>query len=150
MLLASLGIDDPEAVFKTASLDQIANIGQNFQRLARSGRALRDNPGEVSDGYHTFNELYEHRCVLFIALLKCEARTGWISKLHHDGSSFDGWFVAGLRLPTGNVTYHLPNSMWETAVAANVWVRDRAPEWDGHTSADVVTRLREWIEARLD
>lgn len=29
---------------------------------------LLPNAGEVSDGYHTFDELYEHRVALFIAL----------------------------------------------------------------------------------
>lgn len=24
--------------------------------------------GDISDGYHTFDELYEHRCLLFIRL----------------------------------------------------------------------------------
>ena len=28
-----------------------------------------DIRGAISDGYHTFNKLYEHRCVLFAALV---------------------------------------------------------------------------------
>lgn len=103
--------------------------------------------GKVSDGYHTFDELYEHRCTLFLALLKAYGRSGWISKVHHDGSEWAGWFIAGMALPAGDVTYHLPTAMWETAVATGACVRDRAPEWDGHTSADVVKRVQAWIHA---
>lgn len=44
------------------------------------------DPGEISDGYHTFNELYQHRCALFLALM---ASNPSISK-HHDGSEWDG------------------------------------------------------------
>ncbi len=46
--------------------------------------------GETSDGYHTFNELYEHRHWLFLCLLAGHAGIYpmWMSKAHYDGSSF--------------------------------------------------------------
>jgi hypothetical protein len=95
--------------------------------------------GEVSDGYHTFDELYEHRFALFLALLR-ELGTGWRSHLHADGSGYEGWFLVGASLPTGDITYHLPEREWEQTG----WLTtlERAPAWDGHTSADVVERLR--------
>ena len=40
--------------------------------------------GQTSDGYHTFDELYDHRIALFCTLLKFV--DGWKSKLHEDGS----------------------------------------------------------------
>ncbi len=102
--------------------------------------------GEISDGYHTFNELYDHRCTLFLALIQRVPSMSWISKKHDDGSSFDGWFIAGMRLPSGDVTYHLPEKMWDLAVKTGAELRNFAPKWDGHKSQDVVIRLQEWIK----
>lgn len=95
----------------------------------------------ISDGYHTFGELYEHRCRLFIALCHQMFLEAWKSKKHSDGSEWDGWFVAGIH-PTGRsapITYHLPISMWNDLKVDPV---DKAPEWDGHTPADVLERLK--------
>lgn len=108
----------------------------------------------TSDGYHTFKELYEHRHALFIKLCReirlklCreirhhdEEGYVWRSKLHSDGSAFEGWFIMGIGLALGEqVSYHLPMSLWgETEFAQT---RERAPEFDGHTSADVLERLQ--------
>lgn len=100
--------------------------------------------GETSDGYHTFSELYEHRHALFIVLQG--HRESWMSKKHHDGSEMDGWFIAGLELPTGTITYHLPMRLWDTCVKNGAEVMENAPEWDGHTSKDVVNRLMRYAE----
>ena len=116
------------------------------------------------DGYHTFDELYDHRIALYIALCrKVNAedeqakslkafkegfafdRNGWIrkvwrSKLHANGSGYGGWFILGIDEAEGEqISYHLPMSKWnETGFAETL---DRAPEWDGHTSDNVLTRL---------
>lgn len=96
----------------------------------------------ISDGYHTFGELYEHRIELFIALCARNTDVAWKSKLHHGGTSIEGWFIMGLYQVKGfQITYHLPMSYWDRC--AFVLTLDRAPEWDGHTSADVIKRLRE-------
>ena len=100
---------------------------------------------KISDGYHTFGELYEHRITLFIALCASKMDSAhsevWRSKLHSDGSNFDGWFVLGVGKEKGHqITYHLPMSKWhDTEFAEDL---ERAPEFDGHTSADVLERLR--------
>ena len=99
---------------------------------------------KVSDGYHDFGELYQHRIALFLAL--CRALGGgWKSQVHTDGSAYDGWFIAGVTLPvegiarTVAITYHLPQRYWDQA--QHLRTLDRAPAWDGHTSAEVVRRL---------
>lgn len=99
--------------------------------------------GETSDGYHSFNELYEHRHALFFALMLSngDERKAWMSKLHDDGSSFDGWFIAGMGLSTGLITYHLPMRLWDRFASAGFDVLEKAPKWDGHTSNDVINRL---------
>jgi hypothetical protein len=103
--------------------------------------------GEISDGFHTFNELYDHRCTLFLALMSSNPALSWISAKHHDGSEWEGWFIAGMELPTGDVTYHLPTSMMGAAMNTGCRVLDCGKEWEGHTASDVVTRLREWVHS---
>lgn len=104
-----------------------------------------EETGKISDGYHTFDELYEHRITLFIALCKnldgYKYANAWRSKLHSDGTSFDGWFILGINKEKGEqITYHLPISKWEeTNFAEDL---EKAPEWDGHTSNDVLERLK--------
>ena len=94
---------------------------------------------QVSDGYHTFAELYEHRVALFLALAQALG-TGWRSLLHADGTSFEGWFIAGLSLPVvGEITYHLPIAMWKQS--GFIHTCEKAPSWDGHTPNNVVERL---------
>lgn len=100
--------------------------------------------GQVSDGFHTFDELYEHRCLLFLLVLSLNEYGGWKSKLHDDGTMFDGWFIAGYDdLKGGPITYHLPISLWSMARCKSL---DRAPKWDGHTPADVCKRIKEQLE----
>lgn len=100
------------------------------------------------DGYHTFAELYEHRIALYISLCRNisiqrgDWRSVWRSKLHSDGSSYDGWFILGIGREKGHqITYHIPNIWWDitTGFAETL---DKAPEFDGHTSDDVLARLK--------
>jgi hypothetical protein len=102
---------------------------------------------EVSDGYHTFGELYDHRCLLFVALVKAHPELAWRSRLHDDGTSEPGWWAGGLHLPAGDISYHLPDALWPLLDGVNVNTLERAPKWDGHTSADVLNRLKKWLEA---
>jgi hypothetical protein len=103
------------------------------------------NTNLISDGYHSFGELYNHRITLFIALCALYDDTGlayvWRSKKHSDGSVMEGWFVMGINDEHGKqITYHLPMSEWDnTSFASDL---PFAPPWDGHTSEDVLNRLR--------
>lgn len=103
-----------------------------------------DDAGVVSDGYHTFNELYAHRIALFIALAKSHADISWKAIKHEDGTSMDGWFIAGMHLPTGDISYHLPDEVWDRLDLVEPLTK--APKWDGHTPADVVRRINEWVD----
>lgn len=103
---------------------------------------MSQDTGKISDGSHTFDELYEHRHALFIALCyeRQENTKVWRSKLHSDGSFLPGWFVLGLGKQKGyQITYHLPLSKWEITNFAETL--ERAPEYDGHSSQDVLERL---------
>ena len=94
--------------------------------------------GNVSDGYHTFNELYEHRSLLFIGLMKGNPGVSWRAISHEDKTNYPGWFVGGMNLSTGTITYHLPIEWWNKV---NVMQYETAPPYDGHTSDDVIERL---------
>lgn len=113
--------------------------------MADNQLILPCNVGDVSDGYHTFNELYAHRCTLFLAFLTL-ANNGWYSEKHHDGSDLPGWFIAGVELEENTqITYHLPNTYLRIA-SERLDYREFAPEWDGHTANDVLTRITNWID----
>lgn len=98
---------------------------------------------EISDGYHTFDELYDHRITLYIALCKAlnDKEYIWRSSVHSDGSNYDGWFLLGIRdLPGKQITYHIPNERWEeTNFAQTLKI---APLFDGHTSQEVLERIK--------
>lgn len=101
----------------------------------------------ISDGYHTFGELYEHRIQIFITLCRimsseCSGFGGiWRAKRHNDGSEYEGWFCMGIGKAEGEqITYHLPISSWGECNFAETL--ETAPPWDGHTSADVLERLK--------
>ena len=98
--------------------------------------------GSTSDGYHTFDELYEHRHWLFLSLMKAVPERAWASRLHSDGSSFDGWFIAGIELSDGKqISYHLPDRLWSDIEHLGVQTTS-PPHWDGHLGDNVITRLR--------
>lgn len=98
---------------------------------------------DVSDGYHTFGELYRHRIGIFILATSLIAKNGgdvWKSIKHSDGSIWDEWFILGVgRFAGEQITYHLPLQYWDKIPFAKVL--EMAPEWDGHTSDDVLQRI---------
>ncbi len=95
--------------------------------------------GEISDGYHTFNELYDHRMILFSVICNQNPEISWKSKKHHDGTMFDNYFIVGIDTPGGQATYHYHMENWEHFKVKEL---EKAPEWDGHTSHDVRNRIR--------
>lgn len=94
--------------------------------------------GKVSDGYHTFNELYEHRCLLFINLVMANQKHAFKTKRDQNKEKWESWFILGMRTPYGQITYHIPKYYWSLV---DVEVIDHNAEYDGHTAADVLTRL---------
>ena len=96
--------------------------------------------GEVSDGFHTFNGLYEQRMILFAALVKAYKDKAWKSYRHEDGEYCfgGGWFIVGIDTPEGSYTYHYENKYWDMFDCTDL---PRGKHWDGHTEADAETRL---------
>ncbi|UZV40793.1 hypothetical protein 12Stean4476_00031 [Erwinia phage Stean] len=112
----------------------------NLVGAYRDEAATVQEAGLFSDGYHTFNELYAHRVRLFSSLMHSYADRSWWSQQHHDGSTMDGWIIAGIDTPAGPATYHLPESEIPNLPAGTVLERGKL--WDGHNSDDVLERLR--------
>lgn len=98
-----------------------------------------DNIGEFSDGYHTFNELYHHRAILFAVICNQFKKLAWKSKFHSDGTMYDDMFIVGINTPQGPATYHYNiNPYWDLF---DVEELSNAPEWDGHTPDDAIKRI---------
>ena len=93
----------------------------------------------ISDGHHTFADLYLHRYILYIELCK-KYKGVWKSKLHDDGTMFENSFILGINKKFGKqITYHLPLHFWSFCKFAKTL--KQAPKYDGHTSGDVLNRL---------
>jgi len=122
----------------------ISSIQDQIDAAVKSGNST----DSISDGYHSFSELYECRNVLFITLCKQLANDFtqpyisdiWKSMCHSDGTRMDGWFVMGIGEEHGKImTFHLPMKFWvDTNFATEL---ERAVPFDGHTTADVLERL---------
>lgn len=110
---------------------------------------------DISDEYHTFDELYEHRLALNVALCHMieavrEVTLGppyletFKSLKHNDGTMFDGYFIVMIviTLDTGNkeqISYHYKIEHWDDfKIPSKLICPDK---YDGHTSVDVISRL---------
>lgn len=94
---------------------------------------LKDK-SEISDGSHTFRELYYHRMILFATICNQNHELAWKSWFHADGTMYDDYFIVGINTPKGTYTYHYHKDEWKYFEVQEI---ERAPEWDGHSSWDV-------------
>lgn len=111
-----------------------------------------DDTLEIRDKYHTMHELYQHRMALNIALFhymhEAYKRVGFNvggkelkimkSKLHNDGTMFEGYFVVMAVTSVGQISYHYKLEHWNKFKIPEV---DRTPPYDGHGSLEVMDRL---------
>lgn len=97
--------------------------------------------GEISDGYHTFNQLYHQRAILFATIVNQNKDKAWKSFKHSDGHycfDEDGeMFIVGIDTPKGSYTYHYHKKYWDYF---NCKELECGKVWDGHTEEDA-TRL---------
>ena len=105
---------------------------------------------DVSDGYHTFGEIYHFR-MLYNAMIANEFAAQGKSDVHKSYRHSDGelcfgkenYFVVVMDLPTGQVTNHYRGEYWDIF---RVPERERAAEWDGHTPAEAAERMMEYLK----
>lgn len=104
--------------------------------------------GDTSDGFHTFDELYHHRAVLFSLIVACFPSASWKSKRHSDGTMYDGMFIVGIETPWGQATYHYDvDKCWDMFPCEEL---DRAPEWDEHTPDQAIERIERLAQRLTD
>lgn len=107
-----------------------------------------DEIGDLSDGFHTYNELYDFRKVynamLFNEWSRKDKYNVYKSKRHSDGELCfgGGWFVVSATLPTGQITNHYEMKDWDLF---EVEEKEMADEWDGHTPQQALERMLEYI-----
>lgn len=97
---------------------------------------------KVSDGYHTIEELYDHRSLLYITLANEVAHKYNVSYKLDD---YPGWFVLYIELPTGQISYHIREKYFDLVCEnPNIARQLSTSHWDGHTSKNVIERLIEY------
>ena len=131
-------VDELEAHLADGWVDHPSNIIPIDDGTVFDGEDAIDK-GDISDGFHTFNELYAHRVRLFSTLMRAFSRDAWWSFCHSDGERWEGWILAGIDTPAGPVTYHLPET--EIPHLPEGTEIEFGKEWDGHTANDVLERL---------
>ncbi len=87
--------------------------------------------------------------ILLMALMLSHREMSWRAVTQSDGEMFDGYFLAGMDLPTAQITYHVPLDYWPVLSVPGILTLQRAPAWDGHTPADVLSRLAAWSRAEI-
>ena len=101
--------------------------------------------GEISDGYHTFNELYYYRMLYNAAFFNMLPKE-WVhkSKRHNDGEECfgGGWFIVMANLPTGQISNHYELKDWDLFQIPEKEVADK---WDGHTPQEAADRLHKYL-----
>ena len=105
---------------------------QQFKELCESG--------EASDGYHTFNELYDFRREYNAALVNTGVWKAHKSHRHHTGELCfgGGWFIVMIDTPFDQISNHYEDKYWDEFHCEE---KETADKWDGHTEKDVLNRL---------
>ena len=111
----------------------------------------QEDAGLVTDGYHTFDELYRIRKVYNALLFNERSKQGLYgvhkSWKHEDGEWCFGkkheWFIVCAKLPSGIITNHYKAEDWDLFQIPE-YEKSVFP-YDGHTPQDTVDRMLELI-----
>lgn len=147
------GIDDAllnEATIKLSACIEAALVFGAEKVFGYS--PFKKSKGELSDGYHTFNELYAYRLAYSAMLFNTWARQGIYevhkSKRHYEGElCFGGdYFIVAARLPTGVISNHykLRDEYWDAFKIEEV--QRSLFKYDGYTPADALVRMNLFIK----
>lgn len=139
---------------KQELFDAIKSNGYKWNEETKTLEKLEDieDKGNISDGYHTFNELYEYRLLYNASMFNELAKQGLYdvhkSKLHSDGTipfGDENWFIVQAELPTGQISNHYEMKDWDLF---QVPIKEKANQYDGHTPQDVAKRLRDFLSMK--
>src|SRR5574344_1249698 len=120
-------------------MDEIKQLNDYIKTIKNNGAEVK----EISDGYHTFKELYDERRSLFCALCNAYPNNAWKSKKHYDDVNdpmFNCDFIAGISTEDGMITYHFKLEYWDDFLIKEI---PYAPKYNGYSSDDVMYRLKE-------
>ncbi|MHA1942364.1 MAG: WDGH domain-containing protein [Candidatus Hodarchaeales archaeon] len=96
----------------------------------------------ISDGYHTFGELYEHRHLLFLNVVLANPKISFKTWFNNGKEKYDGWFILGMNAKYGQISYHIPEKYWDVARVKQLELNSG---YDGHNSQDVLIRLMKML-----
>lgn len=119
-------------------MDKIKEINELIKKYNKDGII---SSKEISDGRHTFRELYKQRLIMFCTICNCFPNLSWKSRKHFDEENdpmFNGDFIAGINTPEGIATYHIKLEYWDLFEIPEI---DRAPKYDNYTPDDVINRI---------
>ena len=106
-----------------------------------------DEYDHISDGYHTFQELYDYRMVYNAAMFNLLPKSFNVHKSlrHNTGEECfgGGWFIVMADLPTGQVSNHYETKYWDLFHCEE---REKAEEWDGHSPQVAYMRLLDYVK----
>ena len=143
---------------------EVVAFARGYELGATEQKVIDDElckSGEASDGYHTFNELYDYRMLYNAAFFNKlahydnQASGSWKveydvhkSKKHSDGEDCfgGGWFIVMAELPTGQISNHYEMKYWDLF---NIPEKDKANVWDGHSPAEAANRLEKFLNGKL-
>lgn len=119
-------------------MDKIQEVNDLIQEIKNSGTSVKD----ISDGYHTFRELYKQRMILFSVICNLCPELAWKSKKHFDEENdpmFNGCFIVGVNTPLGVATYHFKMEHYDMF---DVLELEHAPKYDDYSPDVVMERLQ--------
>lgn len=111
-------------------LGDIKDVLKNFEMSFDVTKI--EKMGDMSDGYHSFNELYYHRMMLFSVICNTYKDIAWKSWKHDDETMYDDYFIVGIDTEEGQYTYHYHKDYWDNFKVKEL---EYAPIWDGAKKA---------------
>jgi hypothetical protein len=115
-----------------------------FIQYLKKEKSSAFHAGNISDGFHSFDELYMYRMAYNAALFNEFALQNKYdvhkSYCHADGLPCfgGGWFVVVAELPTGQITNHYPLKDWDNF---RIPEKEKANVWDGHSPQEALQRM---------
>lgn len=125
--------EDIEAIERKQRDLDLNGIDYKIDKINKEIELLEDK-SKISDGSHTFEELYHHRAILFSIICNTYKNQSWKSWKHDDGTMFEDYFVVGVTTEQGEYSYHYHKDYWKYFEVKELTY---APVWDGHKPSDI-------------
>lgn len=121
---------------------------ETLKQIQKKIETLKDSDVEkISDGYHTFEEVYDLKMMYNATLFNLWAELGKYdvhkSKLHNDGEKpfGGGYFIVVAKLPKGQISNHYKLEFWDLfKIPTEPKVKFK---FDNHTDKTVISRLKD-------